>query len=148
MLVSYLLGLIAGIGVWLARFEPWYQRITLPSWSPSTTVLRVGWAAGLATTGLSVWRTVDTDAGLTGLAVGLFWAQLVMAALWSEFFIRRRRARTSFYLICLVWTAAALAAAAAAALDASAGVLAVPWLGFVTYVGAFNFFVWQLENRS
>ncbi len=147
MLVAYLVALAAAVGLWLVWFEPWYERVSLPAWSPSAAVLRLGWGAGLITTGGALWLIRDTEAALAGLATGLLWAQLGAALVWAVMFITRRQARTAFYVICLHWAAVALAAAAVSALAPAAGVMLLPWLGFITYLGAFNFFVWQLEQR-
>lgn len=148
MLIAYLVTLLAGVGLWVLWFDPWYERIELPEWAPPSNVLRWVWVLGLAMTGASTRLVVDGTAALTGLAVGLLWSQLAAALGWSAAFMKAQRARTGFYLICLLWTAVALAAAASVALQPLAGLLLLPWLGVITYVGAFNFFVWQLEQRT
>lgn len=147
MLVAHLVAVVAGLALWLAWFDPWYRSIELPTWSPPDGLIRWGWAAGLVLSGVGFWLIHDRTAALTGLAVILLWSQVALAIGWAAVFIRAHRARSGFYLICMQWTAAALAAAAAASLSPTAGIVLLPWLGFIAYVGAFNFFVWQLEHE-
>ena len=146
MSIAYSLGALVTAVLWLAWFDPWHESIRLPSWAPPSQAIRIGWVAGLASSAAAVWLVAGSDSRLENLAIGLLWAHLVTAAGWTAIFYRRRNARTGFTVICLHWTAAALAAAAIAALNPTAGLVVVPWLLFITYLGAFTFFVWQLEK--
>ena len=89
----------------------------------------------------------ESGSQLEGLATGLLWSQLVLGLGWGAVFYRRRRARTGFTVICLHWSAIGLAAAACFAIAPVGGLVLLPWLAFITYLGAFNFFVWQLETQ-
>ena len=133
--------------LWIFWFTPWHTSIELPTWSPPAALIRWGWIVGLAAT-VVAWSVANGAGGqLVGLATGLLWAQLVLGLAWAALFYKRRRARTGFTVICLHWSAIGLAAAACFAIDPVSGAFLLPWLAFITYVGAFNFFVWQLEPR-
>lgn len=147
MVAAHLGALALALGLWFRWFDPWYESIELPEWSPSTAFLRWAWAGGLVLSGISFLLLDGSDGRLSGLVVALLWAQVALAVGWAGLFFRRRRARSAFSVICMQWTATALAAAAAAALFPVAGLLLLPWLALTAYVGGFNFFVWQLEQQ-
>lgn len=146
MLIAYPIAAIAAsILVWL-RHEPWYADIRLPGWTLPPAGVRWVWVAGLASTGVAALLLRDGSSRLLGLATALLWIQLATSVGWWELFHQAKRARTGFTVICLHWTAVGLATAAAVSLDPTAGIVMLPWLAAVAYVGAINFFVWQLES--
>lgn len=148
MVLPYTFAVLGAATLSLRWFDPWHEQIRLPSWSPPRGVLRWGWPLGLTSTVVSAHLIDAQNTSLSVLTASLLWAQTVTALVWVVVFQLRRRARSAFYVICLHWSGVALAAAAVASIDAVAGMVMLPWLAFVTYVGAFNFFVWQLEQHE
>lgn len=146
LIASVIAAAIGTVLVWI-RHDHWYGSIELPGWAAGPAALRLAWAAGVASTGLAAWLLRDDSVPLLGLAAALLIAQALTAIAWTEIFYQRRNPRTAFTIISLHWAAAALATAAAFAVDRTAGTILIPWLVLVAYVGAINFFVWQLESH-
>lgn len=86
-----------------AVFKPgdWYQSLNRPGWTPPDWAFPVVWTPLYIMIGYAGWLTYQ--AGLTA-AFALWFAQLVVNALWSYFFFGKRRMRQAFADMLLLLT--------------------------------------------
>jgi translocator protein len=140
--------LAASIG---AAFRPgdWYEQLAKPSWRPANWVFPPTWAVLYLTIAISGWLVWNT-AGFAGAVVPLtiYFVQLVLNAAWSPIFFGMRRPDLAFMEIVLLWFSIVATVASFYRLNATAAWLLFPYLAWVTFAGALNFRIWQLNRRS
>ena len=131
-------------------FRPgdWYEQLIKPSWRPPNWLFPPTWAVlylTIAISGWLVWRT----AGFAGAVVPLtiYLVQLVLNAAWSPIFFGMRRPDLALMESVLLWFSIVATIASFYPLNAMAALLLFPYLAWVTFAGALNFAIWQL-NRT
>ncbi len=128
-----------------AYYKPgeWYETLEKPSWTPPDWAFPVVWTTlyvMIVIAGWLVWR----EAGL-GLAMILWFAQLVLNFLWSMLFFGRRRMDLAFVDAVALWVLVAAFIVAAWPISTWASVLFVPYLVWVTLAAVLNLSVWRLN---
>ena len=79
----------------------------------------------------------------------LLWVvQLLFNAAWSWVFFGLRRLDLAFYDLIGMWLAIVATTIAFAGVRADAAWLMVPYIAWVTFAGALNLKVWQLNGRA
>lgn len=93
---------------------------------------------------VAAWRVWRTH-GFSGaqVALGLYGVQLALNAAWSWFFFVRRSGVQAFVECTMLWTAVGATLIAFAGLDPVAGLLFVPYLGWVSFATALTWSVWR-----
>ncbi|MCA9753438.1 MAG: tryptophan-rich sensory protein [Gemmatimonadetes bacterium] len=149
---------VAGLILWIvvslaagwigSRFAPgeWYASLVKPSWNPPNSVFAPVWSilyVLMAVAAWLVWRKVGFS-GASG-ALGLFFAQLLLNALWSYLFFGVHRPGLAFADICVLWSAILATTIAFWRVSAPAGTLLLPYLGWVTFAAALNLQLWRLN---
>jgi tryptophan-rich sensory protein len=120
-----------------------YGALAQPSWAPPPSVFGPVWTvlyALIAVAGWLVWRRHGWNAALTVYAV-----QLLLNALWTPLFFGAGLFGVAFVELCLLWVAIVATIAAFARLHRVAAGLLVPYLAWVTFAGALNLAIWQLN---
>ncbi len=128
-------------GRWTSRGLEWYRGLTQPPWAPPDKAFGPAWTLLYVLMTAAVWL-VWRDHGW-GVAVWLWVVQMGLNALWPWFFFARRRLPAAFTWICLLWVGVGLATGAFWAFTPIAGILMLPYLGWVTFAGALSFYIWQ-----
>ena len=134
-----------------ALFQPgeWYRSLRKPSWTPPDWLFPVAWTVlylSMSAAAARIALLAGTDPA-AGLALA-FWAlQIALNTLWTPVFFGLRRMGGGMVVLAGLWVAVAATLVAFWRLDAVAGLLILPYLGWVTVAGALNFSVWRL-NRS
>ena len=153
---------IAGLAGWLvASFAaaaigaaasiqagPFYTQLVRPDWAPPPSVFGPVWAVLYALMGIAAWlawRVGGFRAARPALI--LFLAQLALNAAWSWLFFAWHRGAFAFADIVLLWALIVATLVAFWRLSPLAGALLVPYLLWVTFAGALNYSVWQLNPR-
>jgi tryptophan-rich sensory protein len=90
-----------------------------------------------------VWRQHGVDRGRNALT--LFILQLVANALWTWLFFAWRQGALALVELIVLWLLIAATIAAFWRLHRVAAVLLVPYLAWVTFAGALNLSLWQLN---
>jgi tryptophan-rich sensory protein len=124
----------------------WYQQIRKPAFSPPDWLFGPVWTtlyAMMAVAAWLVWRKGDTAARSAALA--LFGLQLVLNAAWSPIFFRLRSFGGAFADIVALWLAILATLVAFLRVSAPAGILLVPYLGWVSFAAVLNFAIWRLN---
>ena len=124
----------------------WYARLTKPGWNPSSWIFGPVWTVlylAMAVAAWLVWR----NAGWSGakLPLSLFGLQLALNVSWSWLFFGMESPALAFGEILLLWIAIAATTVAFWLRSTAAGLLFVPYLGWVTFAAALNFVIWQLN---
>jgi len=128
------------------RSEDFYAQIEQPSWAPPSDVFGPVWTVLyilMAIAAWLVWRVGGFAHARTALT--LFLVQLVVNALWSWLFFAWRMGGAAFVDILLMWVLVAATIAAFWRHSRLAAALLLPYLAWITFAGALNFTVWQLN---
>ena len=139
---------VAAIGGWATSIsvDGWYQTLDKPRWTPPDRVFAPVWTIlylMMAVAAHRVWRRAGVKGGRGPLA--LFGVQLALNLLWSILFFGLQRIGLALLDIVLLWTAIAATAVAFWRIDRLAGILLLPYLGWVTYAVALNAAIWHLN---
>ncbi len=137
----------SGIGaVASIRAAAFYGELTQPTWAPPSWVFGPMWTllyAMMAVAAWLVWRTGGFRANRTALT--LFLVQLAVNALWSWLFFAWHLGAFAFFDILLLWVLIVATLVHFWRVRAVAGALLVPYLLWVSFAGALNYAVWQLN---
>ncbi len=148
----------AGLAFWLvipfaaaafgARFMPdaWFQELRKPPWNPPGWVFAPVWTMLYASMGVAAWL-VWREGGFTAQRVplALFGCQLLLNALWTPLFFGAHRPGAAFVDITALWLVLICTLAAFWRVSPAAGALLVPYLAWITFAGALNFRIWQMN---
>ena len=131
-----------------SRFQPgeWYSSLVKPSLTPPAWVFGPVWTllyAMMATAAWLVWRRYGLAKAIVPL--GLFLGQLALNALWSYLFFGLQRPGLAFLGIVALWLAILATLIAFWRSRASAGLLLLPYLLWVSFATYLNFQFWHLN---
>ncbi|HET7461394.1 MAG TPA: TspO/MBR family protein [Longimicrobium sp.] len=121
------------------RTRAWYDALDKPSFTPPKWAFPVAWTAlytMIAASGYRVWRGPDSPARSRALA--LWRAQLGLNAAWTPLFFGAKNPEVALGDIGLLLPAIAAYANEARKVDAAAGWLMAPYLGWVGFATALN----------
>ena len=123
----------------------WYPTLDKPPWTPPNWLFGPVWTvlyAAMAVAAWNVWRQAEPARG----ALGLWALQLVLNAGWSPLFFGLQRLDLALVDIAALWLAIAATIAAFWTHSRLSAGLLVPYLVWVSYAGALNFRLWQLNG--
>jgi len=83
-----------------------------------------------------------------GVAMALWALQIAFNSLWTPVFFGLRRIRMGMAVIVVLWLTVFAAMLALWQVDTIAGLLFVPYLGWVTIAAALNASVWNLNREE
>ena len=153
---------VAGLLVWLVvsfiaaaiggaasiQAGPFYADLVRPDWAPPPSIFGPVWTVLYALMGIAawlVWRVGGFRAARSALT--LFLVQLAFNALWSWLFFAWQRGALAFADILLLWVLIVATLIAFWRIRALAGALLVPYLLWVSFAAALNYFVWRLNPQ-
>jgi len=127
----------------------WYPTLTKPSFNPPAWVFGPAWTLLYIMMGVAaflVWRKgLDVDG--VRIALTVFAVQLALNGLWSILFFGMRAPGLALAEIILLWIAIAITTVLFWRVTPTAGVLLLPYLGWVSFATVLNASLWWL-NRS
>lgn len=150
--LSILIPVVGGsITGWIANrnAQEKYKKLKQPSFSPPGAVFPIVWTTLYATMGIAKYRVdqkvkdMRTD---STPAIPLYDLQLGLNFLWSFLFFRWGLRGTALVEISLMLASIALTAYEFQKLDSTAGVLMLPYVGWVTFALGLNYSVWKLNR--
>lgn len=120
-----------------------YLALERPAWAPPQWLFGPAWTVLYVLIAVAGWLAW-TVRGWTP-AMNVYVAQLLLNAAWTPLFFAAGRYGLAFAEIVLMWAAIALNIVLFWRLRRAAALLLVPYLLWVTYAGALNFAIWQLN---
>ncbi len=157
-LLSQIIGLVGWFVVTLAaasvgaltsvRAARFYGQLSQPSWAPPAWLFEPMWTVLyvlMAVAAWLVWRAHGFSGA--GMALGLFFVQLVANALWSWLFFVLRRGALSMAEIVLLWLLILATILAFWPLHRLAAMLLLPYLAWVSVASALTWSLWR-ANRD
>jgi benzodiazapine receptor len=149
-LVAWLIGsfIAAGIGgAASVRAGAFYAQLARPDWAPPSWVFGPVWTVLYALMGIAAWLVWRVGGFRTARsALTIFIAQLALNALWSWLFFGWQRADLAFADIVLLWALILATSIAFWKIRPLAGALLIPYLLWVSFAGALNYSIWQLNS--
>ena len=118
---------------------PWYKTLARPRWTPPDWVFPVVWSSLYLLMAAAAARVHGLPG--SGIALGLWAAQIAVNTLWSPVFFGQRRLRAGLGVLVALWVLVALTTLALLRLDLVAGLLFVPYVVWVTIAGALNYWI-------
>jgi len=153
---------IAGLAVWLlvvfiaaatgaaasVQAGPFYMQLVRPDWAPPPSIFGPVWTVLYASMGIAAWL-VWRVGGFPGAksALSLFLAQLALNSLWSWLFFGWHYGALAFTDIVVLWALIAATVISFWRIRPLAGALLLPYLLWVSFASALNFWVWQLNPQ-
>ncbi len=140
-------GLIGGIFT-AQSVTTWYASLAKPAINPPAWVFGPVWTTLYVLMGISlflVWRN-SGETSLRRAALGLFFAQLILNALWSFIFFGLRNPGWAVVEIVVLWACILATIILFRKLHRTAAWLLVPYILWVTFAAVLNFAVWQLNT--
>ena len=146
-LVGWLLlsaAVAAAGGIASADAGSFYARLEQPPWAPPAWLFGPVWTllyAAMAVAVWWVWRTPPTPARRTALT--LYVVQLLPNVLWSWLFFAWHQGALAMADIALLWGLIVATIVAFRRVQPRAAWLLVPYLAWVSFASALNFWLWQ-----
>lgn len=138
---------VAALGATVTDLGPWYQALAKPDWNPPDVVFPMGWTviyALITVAGITAWRAAPTSAAAEWV-LGLFALNGFLNISWSLIFFRLQRPDWAFFELTLLWLSILAIILYCGRFSKSAALLLLPYLGWVTFAGALNWAVVQLN---
>ena len=118
----------------------WYRGLAKPSFSPPNWLFGPAWTVLyllMAVAAFLVWRQGLSAPGVK-LALLVFLVQLALNALWSILFFGMRSPLFGFVDIVVLWLAILVTTVLFFRVSTAAGVLFLPYIGWVTFAAVLN----------
>lgn len=138
---------VAALGATVTDLGPWFQALAKPAWIPPDVVFPIGWTviyALITVSGITAWRAAPTSAAAEWV-LGLFALNGFLNISWSILFFRFQRPDWALVEVTLLWLSILVLIVFCARFARSAALLLVPYLVWVSFAGALNWAVVQLN---
>jgi tryptophan-rich sensory protein len=136
--IIVLLGMASG---WLSNSgygNPWFDRLAKPSFMPPGWAFPVAWTTLYILMGVALGLVLETQHPLRNVAIALFAVQLLLNLAWSPVFFGLHQARAGLAIIVILFVAAAATTIAFWRIQPVAGVLLLPYLGWLLFASLLN----------
>ncbi len=137
---------VAVLGSTMTDLGPWYRALRQPPWSPPDWAFPLGWTTIYVATvaaGVSAWAAARPPERPT--VVALFAFNGFLNVLWSLIFFRLHRPDWALVEVVVFWLSIAALIVVAARRSTRARLLLLPYLAWVTFAGALNVAVVELN---
>ena len=136
---------IAWIGS-LAGQDQWYADLRRSPFNPPDWVFPVVWTILYALMAIAAWLVWKKKGFLNArIPLGLFFLQLILNGLWPWLFFEFHEIGWAFADIVALWIFLALTLASFWVENPPAGVLLVPYLGWISYAAFLNYIIWRIN---
>ena len=140
--------IVAILGATITDLGPWYQALEKPGWNPPDIAFPVGWTViyALNTAAIvSAWRAAPTRQA-SDTVIGLFALNAFLNITWSMLFFRIQRPDWAFIEVLLLWLSILALMIYCGRYSKSSALLFLPYLLWVTFAGALNWAVVDLNG--
>ncbi len=138
---------VAALGATVTDLGPWYQALAKPGWNPPDVVFPIGWTviyALITIAGITAWRAAPTAAAAEWV-LGLFPLNGFLNISWSLIFFRLQRPDLALFELGLLWLSILVMIIFCGRFSRNAALLLVPYLAWVSFAGALN---WAVVNLN
>ena len=122
----------------------WYATLAKPAWNPPNWLFGPVWTVLYICMAVAAWLIWRQD-GVRG-PLTLFAVQLVLNAAWSWLFFWFHMPGAAFIEILTLLVAIAATTIAFWPRSKAAGILMLPYLGWVAFASVLNFAIWRLNG--
>lgn len=150
LFISILIPLFVGIIASLftsSGIYGWYAVANKPSFNPPNWLFAPVWTALYIMMGIAlylVWKT-ETENSNKQTALILFSVQLALNFLWSFIFFYAKQPGWAFVEIIAMWIAILLTIIWFGKISATAALLLIPYIFWVSFASLLNFYIWRLN---
>jgi tryptophan-rich sensory protein len=142
LLLGTLSGRIAGSGY----DNPWFAVLAKPAIMPEASVFPLAWTILYVLLGVALAMILHArGAKGRGLALGLFFAQLLLNFAWSPIFFGLHQVTTALLVLLLMLALAAATTFLFAGIRKAAALLMLPYLAWLAFAALLNFQIMQLN---
>ncbi len=126
----------------------WYRTIQRPDWDPPDRVFGPVWTALYAMMGVALVEVVRSDRERIArqMGLGLFAVQLLLNFGWSWIFFVEHDLRGALIEIIALWLAIVATTVAFGTTSRRAGLLLLPYLGWVSFAAILTAEIWRLNR--
>ncbi|RUS84024.1 hypothetical protein EGW08_008202 [Elysia chlorotica] len=145
VILPFVGGFAGGI-VTRKNIPTWYEGLKHPSWRPPNKVFGPVWSLLYGSMGYAsylVWRDGGGFGGDAAVPLALYGTQLALNWVWTPIFFGAHSLKWAFVDIVAMWGAIAGTIFTFHGINETASYLLVPYLGWVTFAGALNFWHWR-----
>lgn len=139
---------VASVGASFTDLGPWYQALKSPPWKPPDWLFGPAWTLIFGLIALSAaiaWREAPCR-GRREWLIGLFALNGTLNVVWSLLYFRMQRPDWAMVDVVLLWLSIVVLIVATARSSKLASWLLVPYLAWVTFAGALNWAIIQLNG--
>lgn len=128
-------------------FSPgeWYQPLEKSSLTPPNIVFPIVWNILFILMGIAVWRVWERRSQGANYALLLFIIQLGLNMLWSYLFFGLQRPELALIEVIILWAAILATTIAFFKIEKIAGILLLPYLGWVSFAIYLNYSIYHLN---
>lgn len=125
----------------------WYPTLNKPTWNPPAWVFGPVWTLLYVAMSVAAWRVwlVRATAAGAGGTLRLWFAQLLLNALWSVLFFGLRSPGAAVVEIIPLWALIVVLQLRLARTDRVAALCWAPYLAWVSFAAFLNFTIWRLN---
>jgi tryptophan-rich sensory protein len=137
--------IFAAIGAFASsQAAEFYQQLDQPSWAPPSWLFGPAWSALYLLMAIAAWRVQRAaPPGGARPELTLYIVQLALNALWTWLFFGWRLGGPAFIEILVLWLFIAATLRAFWRRDRLAGLLLVPYIGWVSFATCLCYSIWQ-----
>lgn len=137
--------IFAAVGAYAsAQAADFYLQLDRPPWAPPAWLFGPAWSALYLLMAIAAWRVQRTATTASARpALTLYVVQLAANALWTWLFFGWHLGAWAFAEILLLWVLIAATIVAFWRRDRLAGLLLVPYIGWVSFATCLCYSIWQ-----
>ena len=139
--------LVAVAGGVATTTDAWYRALRVPAWKPPDWAFGPVWTVIFVLTtaaGVLAW-TGDPDPGARGVLLAAYAVNGVLNIAWSVLFFRFRRPDWALAEVAALWLSIAVLVAVTGRVSATAGLMNLPYLAWVSVAACLNLRIVRLN---
>ena len=137
---------VGALGGWATARSvvDWYPTLNKPTWNPPAWIFGPVWTVLYVMMAVAAWLVWKQGKG-AGPALGWFFVQLALNCLWSFLFFGTQSPGLALLEILVLWAALAITIYAFFQRSQPAGLIMLPYIGWVSFAAFLNFSIWRLN---
>jgi tryptophan-rich sensory protein len=148
LILSLLLPQLAGvIGSFftVSAIPSWYANLNKPAFAPPNWIFAPAWLTLYLLMGIALYLNWIKKSQQAKSNVRLFFVHLFLNAIWSPVFFGARNPFLALIIIALIWFTIVVMIVNFWRVNKTSSVLLIPYLFWVSFASALNYFIWKLN---